>query len=300
MRALFFILISLFINVGNTQNAGKLLEKAYKKESPEMLHQFFLNWNKEVQTISENELSALNDTIRNTYNVFTAFYKPQSIDSLGGSEWGNLIYENVEFLVVQNFIKIYFDEKLFWSEQETDKYIVDFIKSNVIDTALQNLLLKRTEGKLSESVIDRYGPKRKMYFERNVPPVDSIVNFRPIINCKGKRPVYLTTKYNDILINFLGDKHAPLGKGGIMTPALATKSSANRKTFLENQIKIWYGHWAGYWQLHSYPTAYAITFDRDMKYAIVDFRMIYEGGEALLQNVNGKWILISSRRTWIE
>ena len=100
MRALFFILISLFINVGNTQNAGKLLEKAYKKESPEMLHQFFLNWNKEVQTISENELSALNDTIRNTYNVFTAFYKPQSIDSLGGSEWGNLIYENVELLLV--------------------------------------------------------------------------------------------------------------------------------------------------------------------------------------------------------
>ncbi|MBK7440347.1 MAG: hypothetical protein IPI65_02110 [Bacteroidetes bacterium] len=300
MRTLFFILLSLFINVGNTQNVGKLLEKAYKKESPEMLHQFFLNWNKEIQPISEKELLTLNDTIRNTYNVFTAFYKPQSIDSLGGSEWGNSIYDNVEFLVVQNSIKIYFDEKLFWSEQETDKYIVDFIKSNVIDTALQNLLLKRTEGKLSENVIDRYGPKRKIYFERNVPPVDSIVNFRPIINCNGKRPVYLTTKYSDILINFLGNKHEHLGNGGIMTPALATKSSANRKTFLENQIKIWYGHWGGYWQLHSYPTAYAITFDHEMQYAIIDFRMIYEGGEALLKNVNGSWVLVSSELTWIE
>ena len=300
MKALFFILLSLVFTYSNAQNAGKLLEKAYKKKSLEMSHQFFLNWNQEVQPISEKELSTLNDTIRNTYNVFTAFYKPQSVDSLGGSEWGSAIYNDVDFLVVQNFIKIYFTEKLFWSEQEIDEYIVDFVKSNIIDTSLQNLLLKRTGGKLSESVIDRYGPKRKIYFERNEPPIDSIINFRPIINCGGKQPVYLTSKYNNILINFLGNNHAPLGKGGIMTPALATDASAKRKTFLENRIKIWYGHWGGYWQLHSYPFAYAITFDYDMQYAQVDFRMIYEGGEALLQNVNGNWVLISAKRTWIE
>ena len=85
-----------------------------------------------------------------------------------------------------------------------------------------------------------------------------------------------------------------------MNIARSTGKSENRKKFLENYIKIWYGHWGGYWQLYSYPTASSIIFDKDMKYARIYFRMVYEGGEAILKNENNKWILISAKRTWIE
>ena len=37
-----------------------------------------------------------------------------------------------------------------------------------------------------------------------------------------------------------------------------------------------------------------------MNNAIVKFTMVYEGGEAILKKINGKWKLLSAKRTWIE
>ncbi len=85
-----------------------------------------------------------------------------------------------------------------------------------------------------------------------------------------------------------------------MNPARSSGESEKRKAFLENDIKIWYGHWGSYWQLDSYPVVYSITFDKRMLYARVDFRMVYEGGEAVLKKKNGQWVLVTSKRTWIE
>ena len=69
-----------------------------------------------------------------------------------------------------------------------------------------------------------------------------------------------------------------------MNPARSKGESEKRKMFLENYIKIFHGHWGGYWQLHSYPEAESITFDKNMEYARVDFRLVYEGGFAILKN----------------
>ena len=85
-----------------------------------------------------------------------------------------------------------------------------------------------------------------------------------------------------------------------MSPAKSKCESDKRKQFLENYIKIWYGHWGGYWQLNSYPYAQKITFDRKFENAVVDYRMVYEGGFAYFKKVNGIWVLIQARRTWIE
>ena len=65
-------------------------------------------------------------------------------------------------------------------------------------------------------------------------------------------------------------------------------------------MKIFHGHWGGYWQFLSYPQVYSITFDNDMKFARVDFRLVYQGGEAFLKNEEGVWTLMSSKLTWIE
>lgn len=288
------------MTVGQSQTASQLLKKAYKKQSTELLKQFFQNWNQEVQPISEIELSKLNDTIQQAYSIFTGFYKPQSIDSLGGSEWGNYIYRDVDYLIVQNFIEIYFTDKIYYSEKEIDDYIVENINKNIKEDSTRQKMLKRIDGKLHIYVLENFGPNQSIFYTNTDILTDSIMNFRPTIECNGKHPLYLNSYYNDILNAFLGNKHFSLGIGGIMNPARSKGQSEMRKKFLENNIKIWYGHWGGYWQFYSYPKAFSITFDKEMKYARVCYRMVYEGGEAILKKDNEKWKLISAKRTWIE
>jgi hypothetical protein len=293
------LLLLLVSSSGYSQTAAQILEKAYKKESAEQLKQFFETWHTEIPSATQAELSHLNDTLRQAYRVFNAFYKPHRTDSLGGSEWGNDIYKNIEYLIVQNFVKIYFAEKVYYDDKEVEDSIVAYVKSHIADEAERQNLLRKKDGKLPPATIRLFGPNRlRPYAHATL--VDSITDFRPSISCNGKSPLYLNSRYNGLLNSFLGNKHTPLGAGGIMNPARSKGQSKKRKDFLERYIKIWYGHWGGYWQLLSYPSAYSITFDKDMNYAIVDFRMVYEGGEAILKNDNGHWEIITARRTWIE
>jgi hypothetical protein len=45
---------------------------------------------------------------------------------------------------------------------------------------------------------------------------------------------------------------------------------------------------------------YSIVFDKGMKYALVHYGMIMEGGHAFLKKENGKWGIISAKRIWQE
>jgi hypothetical protein len=127
-----------------------------------------------------------------------------------------------------------------------------------------------------------------------------IADFRPQIDCGSKKPLYLTPGFSKILNHFLGNNFRPLGSSNIMNPAEAIGKSGLKMQFLSNYIKIFYGHWGGYWQLISYPQAAYVTFDSKMNFARIDYRFIFEGGYAILENVDGKWILRSSQLTWIE
>ena len=285
------------------QSEVKLLEKAYKEKSTAKLKDFFIAWSKDIPPINDVEFLELNDTIRQAYKAFIAFYKPNSLDSIGGSEWGNDVYKNVEFLIVQNTVKIYFADKVYYSDEETEKYIAmeinrmysdnDSIKIRMLEK------LKNKDGTINDFYFYIFGPhstKKNI----NIVLTDSIMNFRPSVNCDNKIPLFLTEKYEEEIISFLGVNYSSLGKEGIMNPARSKRQSEKRKNFLENCVKIFYGHWGGYWQLYSYPQVYSITFDKNMQYAKIDFRLIYEGGEAYLKREEGIWTLISSKLTWIE
>ncbi|HEX4849751.1 MAG TPA: hypothetical protein VFV08_03045, partial [Puia sp.] len=125
-------------------------------------------------------------------------------------------------------------------------------------------------------------------------------HFRPRIFFPDAKCVFLTDQYDSLLNKFLGNKYVKLGTGNIMSPARSKGESEKRMKFLSNFVKIWYGHWGGYWQLHSYPFAERILIDKKFEIALIDYRMIYEGGYALLQKSDGEWKFIKARRTWIE
>jgi len=282
-----FFIFSLFVNISlYSQTDLKMLEEAYKHSSKKKLKNFFDAWSREITPITDAELSTYNDTIQQAYKAFVAFYKPHRLDSICGIDnimykkrffffytryeldsieaiqWTNRLYKDVDFLIVQNNFKIYF----------TDKIYPEF--------------------------------ERNFYFwydeNENSKQVDSVVNFRPQINCNDKIPVYLTPKYDTLLNTFLGSEHLEFGTGGIMNVAQAKGKSKRKKSFLENYIKILHGHWGGYWHLCSFPEAYSITFDKDMEYALIYFRLHYGGGEAILKREGETWTLISSKLRWIE
>lgn len=129
---------------------------------------------------------------------------------------------------------------------------------------------------------------------------DSIIGFRPELSFEPKKILYLNARYDTLLNKFLGNDHYPLGYGGIMNPARPKNKSAERRYFLYPYIQIIYGHWGGYWHLESHPYVFSIKFNEKMDEATVNFRLVYEGGEAKLKKKRGEWKVSDYHLTWIE
>ncbi|PWU03537.1 MAG: hypothetical protein C5B52_03200 [Bacteroidetes bacterium] len=256
-----FLAFCLFYFATNTfgQKNDTTLYHSYKSASISGLQVFFENWASETAPITKETLEKLNDTTKNIYQIFQAFYNPIDIRRTGGSEWGNDIYKNVKYFIIQNKINF------------------SVVESLSIDTNhLRDIEL----------------PKNENYI--------LLQNFRPQLSFPNIKCVTLTDHYDSVLNRFLGNSHYKLGAGNLMSPAKSKGESEKRMQFLSSCIKIWYGHWGGYWQLHSYPYAIRIILDKGFQNAIVDYRMVYEGGYAYLKKVNNDWKLIKGERTWIE
>ena len=262
---LFFIAIVLFLSTDLFSQTGSvLLANAYKTKSTIKLRVFFEDWSLKTKTMNGEQLNKSNDTIQNIYNVFQAFYKPKELNKIGGSEWGDDIYKNVKYLVIQNDIPF-----------EIGDSIIDIFEDTLYFSEIFT--------------------KKNTSFRQGV-----LTSFRPDLSIEGSKCLILTKEYDNIINYFLGSKHLSLGIGDIMSPARSIGESRKRQEFLENYIKIFYGHWGGYWQLYSYPKVEKIRFDNTFNNAIISYSMIYEGGDAHLKKINGIWKLINTRRTWIE
>ncbi len=280
------------------KSGARMLKKAYKQNSTELLDQFFRKWQDAIPTITEKELATYNVITKEAYKVFTAFYKPTQLDSIGGSEWGNDVYQKAKYLIVQNELEIYFtDTIIFYTKTDLDSVIYQrALQCYKGDTSR---FRKYPDGKLA-IYDDLIMPNDYQWTKiKNKWPIDTIINFRPSIDCESKIPLYYNNEYVSNIYSFLQNKHYPLGFKGISSPAHAKEESEKKQLFLENFIKIFYGHWGGYWQLYSYPTAYYVIFDKSMQRAVIEFNLIYEGGAVLLEKKNGKWTILNARRTWI-
>ncbi len=137
--------------------------------------------------------------------------------------------------------------------------------------------------------------------KRNEILVDSIMNFRPLINFGEKPPIYLNNQRSATLDSFLTYRVVVrYDSPGIIKIRLSTKQTNDRVKFLNNCIKITPPMFDGSWRLYSFPVVYSITFDEYMKYAIVYFKMVYSGKEAVMENKNGEWKVILTKQLWIE
>ncbi len=114
---------------------------------------------------------------------------------------------------------------------------------------------------------------------------DTLIDFRPRLEL-DKSILYLTNNYSDELNNFLNrENHGD--------------DIQNRFEFINEKIKIVSGHWFG-WHFISHPEVSIVEINKSLDSASVQFRIIYEGGEAKFAKVADEWVMYESMLTWIE
>lgn len=256
MRYILLLICAFSFSTCFGQDELKNLENAYKNKSQSQYDQFIEHWRSE--SIPITSLDSLGKLQKDVYEIFINFYNPFNLQRIGTGEWGDKLYSDIDYVIIQNTIFIY-------------TYKTDSLNFHVFaDT--DSLVLSK----------------------------DSIMNFRPKIEFEQAKTLYLLPKYDLVINKFLGSKNFPLGAGGIMNPSRARGQSAKRLEFMNKKLNIIHGHWGGYWHIETHPEVFSVDFNNDRTIAKVNYRLVYQGGEATYIKENGKWTLKDAHLTWIE
>jgi len=297
----FFLLMCSALHAQNPSQAA-LLEKAYQDSSVTQLYEFFDNWSAEI---SSNENNAPNKWVAEAHKVFKAFYQPLQLDKIGCGEFeSRFSYKDLPYFIVQNTLyRISVTDTLPFKPDELESFYKNRINQTYSDDSIRKKWIEYLQREISYDRMflvlddkDIWPTWQKMA----ISAVDSSIEFRPLVSFPGKKIVYLTDDYVQLLNKFLGNTYVKLGENGIMQPAYSKDESHQRMLFLTKAAKIYYGHWGGYWQYETYPEATSIIFDTRMQRAVVNFRFIYEGGVVYMEKKDGEWTVVSGELTWIE
>lgn len=298
---LFIVFLAAAVTVSaQRESQAKLLRKAYKAHSTKMLYEFFDNWSEEVKS---NEGEAQKPYVAEAHKVFAAFYQPMQTEERGVRK---TMYDDKPYFIVQSSLwRIRKADFVLYKQEEIDSFMMArVLEAYADDTAHQKEWLANHDPEDHWTDVGFNYRGNDLFFpgEITVPvsTIDSAVEFRPPVHFEGKKVVYLTKGYEKLLNSFLGNKHVALGEDDIMQPAYSKGNSRSKHIFFNKAALIFYGHWGGYWQYETYPKANQIIFNPEMNRAVVMFRFVYEGGEAILEKQNGEWKVVDVRFTWIE
>jgi len=271
MRIYFHSLVLIFLLLSCSNPLGpdttalsqeELLNLAYQNKSNGMLGEFFSRWQQEIQPISEQEFASQSEIEQTIHEIFEKFYDPRYPSKLGGSEWGDKLYQGHSYFIVHN--KLYYRQ--------------------VDEPGSENTLWFSSREEYEQFVATR----------------DSIDNFRPRLDFSKTKVVYLTEKYESLLNDFLGRDLSQVGESNIANPAQAEGESQNRLQFLKKKANIIPGHWGFSWHILTHPEIRLIELDNNLQKAHIEFRIVYEGGYAKFEKEPQGWKMVDAKITWIE
>jgi len=289
-------LVTILTVSAQSESQAKLLREAYKLQSTKMLCEFFDNWSEEVKS---NEDEAQSPYVAEAHKVFAAFYQPQRI--IARDIDCHVLYEEKNYFIVQGSLwKILQAETILYKQEEIDSFLIARIcRMYPDDTTEQQDWIQYVRDNKPKLCYESSDAILKFDLIATT-TLDSAVEFRPPVHFEGKKVVYLNKKYEKLLNSFLGKRHIAFGEENIMQPANSKGKNQTKHEFFNNAALIFHGHWGGYWQYVTYPKANKIIFNPEMNRAVVLFRFVYEGGEAILEKQNGEWKVVDFRFTWIE
>lgn len=159
-------------------------------------------------------------------------------------------------------------------------------------------------------------PKKGFPYETTLPttPLDSALEFRPLVSFENKKIVYLTTGYRKLLDSYLRECRADFDFHSDEQPDTIQDFDEWFATvwerevlyrdmmvsFLKKVALIDLPHFDVSWQYVTYPMVERIVFDKKMRRAMVRFGFGNIGGEALLKKRSGKWFIVAAQATWIS
>ena len=103
IRYILVLLFTLVLSPVWGQDSYQNLVKAYKSNSIPLLEEFLNTWNK--KSIPITNLGGLSEIEKNTYAIYQDFFNPFAIDKYGKHEWGNNLYAEIKYVIIQNNIQ---------------------------------------------------------------------------------------------------------------------------------------------------------------------------------------------------
>ena len=195
------------------------------------------------------------------------------------ADWNISISSNTASIGQNNIIKTIYDVyREFFSPLDLTK-LGDWEWGNSLNS---NSKYVAVQNKIYYAVVEKELFDSWFYVEK----LDSISDFRPQLNLKKSKVLYLLPDYEKALNMFLETE--------------ANDGNLKRYEFIRPQMPILRGHWGWYWHLATHPEISRIYLDKDKTIAKVLFRVGYQGGEATLEKNNNIWEITESRATWIE
>lgn len=289
------VVLGVFLNLNSTyaQPDNALLEDAYKADSIGLYYKFLDQYASNTEFITQYD----NDTVRETYKVFEALYKPVYFYIIKGSCLSPDYFKSYKFLIVQNSIGIYFTKRIYYSVAEIDSLGLVHTKNVLMDTKPKiseyDFLMKHF-GSVPLAIIRR-NAKSLIEMLNPITKVDTISDFKPHLQLVDKKVIYLTTKFDSAINFFLKNKYVFTGER--LFNLSSDKESTARKKSLDRIVKVWYGKSGNYWQLIPYPLIYQLVFDSKMVYAKLKVKLSYGGADVVMQKVDGVWQVLSVKRT---
>ena len=118
--------------------------------------------------------------------------------------------------------------------------------------------------------------------------VDTLSNFFPKVNFENVTTLYLNNEYQNIFMKFLGNPKNEAER----------KIFREKRDFLENTFTLSHGY---NWRvILTQPVIDVICISKDLKEATVDFNILSSGQRSYLVKESDKWILKTTKDTWIE
>ena len=280
---------SLFAQ-GEGQNA--LLNRAYRYNSDSLLCQFFENWAEELPS---NEAAVTNDTIKAAYEVFDAFFYAMLAEELADSNAASRYQDQPYFVVQGTLYKVRIAQTIPYTSQEIDAFFEEQIRRDIPGNQWKKeLSWLRSDDR-------NYHPR---YDERAWPPylrvpttlADSVLDFRPLVSFSGKRVLYLTTVYHEMLGTFVGNNV----DGDARPISKEAQERAQRAHFLSRMIPVEEYYRNRYWLFITGPYVNQIILDAHLQRAVIIYTGYHAGYETIMEKINGKWVILSTRDTWIE
>lgn len=88
------------------------LDSAYSHNSADQLKEIFERWAGQSRPFGTNELKLKPEFEKYAYEIFEDFFTPKSISRVGHSEFGDSVYNDIEYTFVQNEVLIGIYNKL--------------------------------------------------------------------------------------------------------------------------------------------------------------------------------------------